>query len=100
MPWVKTPEDRKQDSQRYGPAWRKARTAALARAGHRCELGLPGCTTRATTVDHEAGAGNDPAHRHLRALCQSCHGKVTAQQGGGYRAGVKPDPAPSPRTQW
>lgn len=101
VPWIKTPQSRKQDAQRYGADWRKARAAALRRAGGRCEAKLEGCTGRATEVDHLAGAANDPTHTHLRAICTPCHRKVTAQQGGGWRAkGSGNDPAPTPRTRW
>ena len=105
MTWKKTPDDRRQDAKRYGPKWRKARDAQLARDRKRCQIRLDGCTTIATTVDHIIGAANDPDHKHLRSACENCHGKVTAAQGGGFRR-RKPKPAfaddPRPRTgtQW
>ena len=103
MPWDNSPEKRRQDSQRYGGAWRKARLACLRRANWRCEIRLQGvCTGAATEVDHIHGAENDPNHRFLRAACKPCHAKTTAQQGGGYRNQdrASPDPDPRPRTNW
>jgi len=97
MPW--RPEDRGTGAT-YGTAWRRARKTQLERDSYRCQLQLPGCTHRATTVDHITQAANDPAHRHLRSLCESCHRKVTAQQGGGWRRGTAQDPDPQPRTAW
>jgi 5-methylcytosine-specific restriction endonuclease McrA len=99
--WKKTAADRQRDSQRYGTAWRRARLACLQRAQWRCEVRLDGCTGRATEVDHVNGAAADPNHQHLRAACKSCHGKVTAQQGGGYRAKKAPaDPEPRIDEWW
>jgi 5-methylcytosine-specific restriction endonuclease McrA len=99
--WKKSAADRRRDSQRYGAAWRRARKAALERAGHRCEIRTEACTGRATQVDHVNGAENDPEHRHLRAACAPCHRKVTAQQGGGYRrSSRKADPAPLQNRTW
>lgn len=61
----------------YGsPAWRAVRPVVLQRDGHRCQLQLPGCTGRATHVDHiipwsEGGAWFDPTN--LRAACEHCN---------------------------
>jgi 5-methylcytosine-specific restriction endonuclease McrA len=33
-------------------AWRKARALVLHRDGHTCQIGLTGCTKRATHADH------------------------------------------------
>jgi 5-methylcytosine-specific restriction enzyme A len=99
--WSKTREDRRQDAQRYGAAWRKARRRQLEADGYRCVLGLPGCTVRATTVDHIDGAASDPHHQRLRSLCEACHRKVTAQQGGGFRyPDRRADPEPRQSTLW
>jgi 5-methylcytosine-specific restriction protein A len=99
--WKKTAADRQRDSQRYGAAWRRARKRQLEADGYRCQLRLPGCTVRATTVDHVNGAENDPHHTALRSLCESCHRQVTAQQGGGYRARKAPaDPEPRIDEWW
>jgi hypothetical protein len=61
---------------------------------------MPGCQGAASQVDHVDGIDADPNHTHLRAVCTSCHRKITAQQGGGYRLGRATDPQPAPRTAW
>lgn len=98
--WPKTPEDRRRDSQRYGTAWRKARKAALERAGRRCEQ----CGSRTgISVDHIYGAGADPGHQHLRVLCGSCHRTKSGREGAAARNGSRTgsaDPEPQPRTDW
>jgi|SRR5581483_3638465 len=98
MPW--RPEDRG-DWRLYDHRWRRARKAQLDRQ-KRCEIGLDGCTIKATEVDHINGARNDPQHRHLRSACTSCHRKITAQQGGGFRSksATTADPEPRPSTTW
>jgi 5-methylcytosine-specific restriction endonuclease McrA len=102
MPWRNDPEKRRQDAQRYGAAWRRARDAQLRKANWRCEIRIQGvCIGAASEVDHVDGAENDPQHRNLRAACKPCHDKVTAQQGGGFRSRRVPrDPDPRPRTEW
>ena len=100
MPWDKTPAERRQDSQRYGAKWRRVRDAHLRKVGWRCEIRLEGvCIGAATQVDHIEQAENDPNHRAIRAACEPCHKKVTAQQGGGYRRGPS-DPQPRQGTKW
>ena len=53
--------------------YRNVRAMVLARAGYVCEW--PGCSNRATTVDHvvplSAGGNNDPSN--LRASCAPCN---------------------------
>lgn len=100
MPWHKAPEDRQRDARRYGATWRRARDAHLRKVRWRCEIRGEGCRGAATEVDHIDGADNDPHHRNLRAACSTCHGKVTAQQGGGFRKAPAADPQPRPRTSW
>ena len=56
-------------------AWDKLRMIVLARDAHRCQLGLDGCTSVATEVDHRtprAAGGLDDLH-NLRSLCHHCH---------------------------
>ncbi len=104
MPWDKSPEDRRRDAQRYGPEWRKARQAALARAGGRCEQ----CgSRRALQVDHIIPVSQGGTHGlgNLQVLCSgpgSCHARKTAAEGGGYRSRGKTaaDPPLAPRTSW
>lgn len=98
MTWRKTETDRKRDSRRYGPGWRKARDRAIKAANWRCEIRLQGCTGAASEVDHILGAAADPQHTALRAACLTCHRKITAQQGGGARGPA--DPPHEARTQW
>ena len=101
MPWTKTAESRRQDAQRYGPAWRQARKRQLERDGYRCQRQLNGCLGRASQVNHVIGAEADPGHRHLRSVCEPCHRKVTAQQGGGARGRrANADPKPRQCTLW
>jgi hypothetical protein len=103
VPWANSPEDRAHTARTYGAKWRKARNAAMRRANWRCEIRLEGCQGAASSVDHIDQAASDPEHRNLRAACASCHAKVTAQQGGGYRIPANrsgADPQPTPRTAW
>lgn len=74
-------------------AWRRTRIQVLARDGYRCQLQLPGCTSKATEVHHTAPrevAGDDPAH--LLAACSGCN-----KRAGDPR---RTDPKPRPRTRW
>jgi 5-methylcytosine-specific restriction endonuclease McrA len=103
VPWANTPADRAHTARTYGAKWRKARLACLRAANWRCQIRLEGCQGAASQVDHIDQAASDPGHRNLRAACKSCHGKVTAQQGGGYRIPANratADPQPTPRTAW
>lgn len=96
MPWT-----RADDNPAYhAAAWKRARTKTLRDAHGKCEAHLAGCQGAASQVDHVDGIDADPGHTHLRAVCTSCHKKITAQQGGGARAGRARDPEPSPRTAW
>lgn len=55
--------------------WRKRRQIILQRDGFRCQLRLPGCTGKATTVDHikpKADGGGDEA-TNLVAACARCN---------------------------
>ena len=73
--------------------WRRRRALVLARDGHRCQLKLKGCTTKATHAHHTGGrevTGDDMAH--LVAACQHCNLAT-----GDPRSH---DPQPQPRTRW
>jgi 5-methylcytosine-specific restriction endonuclease McrA len=103
MPWRNDAESRSRSSRVYGAKWRKARLACLRAANWRCQIRLEGCQGAASQVDHIDQAASDPEHKNLRAACASCHRKVTAQQGGGYRIPANrsgADPQPTPRTAW
>jgi hypothetical protein len=94
MPWKDAPKN-----PAYGTAaWRRASAECLRRAQGRCEARLEDCQGAASQADHIYGLAADPEHRHLRAVCKSCHGKITAQQGGGYRKAKDPDHIP--RMTW
>lgn len=94
MPW-----DTARQDPAYGKAeWKRARLACLKAARWRCQLRLDGCQGAASEADHADGLANDPQHRNLRAVCTSCHRKVTAQQGNSARRGRgSGDPAPTSR---
>ena len=102
MPWNNNdPAKRSRDSRVYNADYRRKRLACLRAAKWRCEIRLEGCQGAASQADHQDGADQDLQHRHLRAACTSCHRKVTAQQGGGYRTrAAAADPQPRPRTAW
>ena len=55
--------------------WKRTRALVLARDKHECQLQWPGCTGRATHVDHitprRFGGSNDVAN--LRAACGVCN---------------------------
>jgi len=60
----------------YSGRWRTVRARILERDGHTCQIGLLGCTTTATCVDHITpvswgGGWWDPSN--LRAACQNCN---------------------------
>ena len=60
----------------YGSAWRKVRPVVLERDGHRCTIGMEGCTGVATCVDHIvplAFGGAPYLLDNLRASCVNCN---------------------------
>lgn len=69
---------------RYGyntPHWQTLRVERIVYAEHLCELGLPGCTGRATHVHLDPSLHGDHARASLddcRACCPSCSGAVDA----------------------
>lgn len=105
MPWDTSPEKRRKDAATYGSAeYRTSRKQAIARANGCCEK----CQSRdRVQVDHIVPVSQGGGHSlsNLRVLCLSCHQRVTAQQGGGYRkpgprGAGHPDPPATPTTQW
>lgn len=102
MTWQKTPADRQREKQSYGAGYRRSRAIAMRRDNWRCQLRYEGCAGSASQCDHiinvASGGTHDPAN--LRAVCQPCHLRHTARQGGGWRAGQPADPDPRPRTGW
>jgi 5-methylcytosine-specific restriction protein A len=75
-------------------SWRRVRSAVLTRDGQQCKLQLPGCTGRATHVDHivpkSKGGTDHPSN--LRASCQHCN----LRRG----TGTKPNLTPTGGTRW
>ena len=110
MPWSKTPQDRRRDSEKYQDAeYRTNRPLAWKRAGGRCELITEGrrCGSRdRCQVDHIVNLAAGGTHHldNLRVLCLNHHRVKTAQEGKGYRGGGGRKPAADPplvtRTQW
>jgi hypothetical protein len=95
MPW----ETARKDPAYGRSAWKRAREACLKRARWQCEIRGPRCQGAASEADHIYGLANDPGHKHLRAVCKTCHGTVTAQQSNAG-TGSRADPPPQPRTAW
>jgi 5-methylcytosine-specific restriction endonuclease McrA len=99
MPWSNDREARQRSNATYGAEWKRARKAALERAGHRCQR----CgSRRELQVDHIHGAAADPQHRSLQVLCGSCHRSKSGREGAAARNGStrSSDPPAQPRTQW
>jgi len=61
-----------------GRSWQRTRTAALARAGHRCQC--CGERKRTLVVHHQDECGMHGAAAHdlsnLTVLCRACHGRA------------------------
>lgn len=75
--------------------WRAKRRRVLERDGYRCKLRLDGCTTKATTVHHQANWRGDPGdvpEHLLMAACTKCNGKVGDP--------TRHDPKPRSGTAW
>lgn len=56
--------------------WPSRRARVLSRDKYRCRLGLTGCKTIATEVDHVA-RGDNHDESNLQAACSACHRKKT-----------------------
>lgn len=109
MPWRKTAEDRRRDTEVYGsPEYQRNRAAALRRAARRCELleGGKRCGSwDRVQVDHVIPVSQGGTHSldNLRVLCKPHHDAKTAQEGGGYRRRDRApvaDPPLQARTTW
>jgi 5-methylcytosine-specific restriction endonuclease McrA len=63
------------DPKRFGEGWSRKSKLVLERDGYQCQIGLPGCTGRATTADHiiavAKGGSNDVSN--LQAACRHCN---------------------------
>ena len=65
----------------YQGRWPTIRKQILRRDGYHCQIGLPGCTENATTVDHitpVAWGGEWYEPSNLRASCASCNTNLAA----------------------
>ena len=63
----------------YGGKWPTVRKRILQRDNHTCQIGLPGCTITANTVDHitpVALGGSWYEPDNLRAACAHCNGEL------------------------
>jgi 5-methylcytosine-specific restriction protein A len=69
----------------YGPRWRRARAAYLARHPLCGSCSAEGRLQPATVVDHVVPHRGDPGlfwdKRNWAALCKSCHDAKTAREG-------------------
>jgi 5-methylcytosine-specific restriction protein A len=67
----------------YDSAWRKTREAFLAVNPWCC---VPGCTERASHVDHKRTrrSGGSDDWSNLQGLCWSHHSQKTARHDGGF----------------
>jgi len=66
----------KRTNKAYNSTWRKVRRIVLERDGHRCLVGMEGCSGVATQVDHViplAFGGQPYELTNLRASCASCN---------------------------
>ncbi len=52
--------------------WSSLRTTVLKRDNYICKLQLPGCSVKATEVDHRL-EGDDHSLSNLQAVCSDCH---------------------------
>jgi 5-methylcytosine-specific restriction enzyme A len=64
--------------QRLPKDWPRLRTAVLERDPI-CRLRYPGCTDRATEVDHRH-RGDDHSLANLQGVCSSCHKRKTTSE--------------------
>lgn len=62
--------------------WKSRRAAAIEKAGGKCQM--PGCTARATEVDHK-GDPQDHSPANLRALCSKHHAAKTSAEANAKR---------------
>lgn len=65
----------------YRGNWKTVRARILKRDNYECQIGLPGCTLQAGTVDHivPLAWGGDPRDEsNLRAACVHCNAQLAA----------------------
>ena len=79
--------------------WPQRRVTVLRRDGYRCQMGYPGCSIKATDVDHIV-PGDDHSLPNLRAACSNCHAKKSSREGNTAQARIRalrrrpPEPHP------
>jgi len=64
----------------YRGNWKTVRGRILKRDNYECQIGLPGCTITAQTVDHitPIAWGGDPRDPYnLRAACTHCNAQLS-----------------------
>lgn len=66
--------------------WPFIRAGVLKDAGYRCQIRLPGCTGRATEVDHIRFRDESSP---LQAACSYCHGQKSSKEGVAQRAKLR-----------
>ncbi|MGC4940954.1 HNH endonuclease [Kribbella sp. DT2] len=72
--------------------WREVvRPVVLERDGFRCQINGPGCTGRATHVDHKLGKGVSEDLTDMQAACEHCNTSKGRPTG---------DPEPITATKW
>jgi HNH endonuclease len=108
LPWDSSREKRERDRQVYNAEYRRNAATCKRQASGYCS----GCQHKhhRLEADHiiPVAQGGTHAESNLQAMCKgpgtcNCHGRKTAQEGGGGRnhAGQQPaDPAPRPVTRW
>ena len=64
--------------------WQSRRRQVLSRDDWICQIGLSGCLTEASDVDHIV-AGDDHRLENLRAACSYCHAKKSSAEGHARR---------------
>lgn len=87
----------------YDHSWATIRLSILQRDDHLCRLGLRGCTSIATHVDHivplaEGGARLDPSN--LRASCESCNLRRSAGRTQALVDALQAAGESTPSRQW
>lgn len=84
-------------------AWRKLRKQVLERDRYRCQLREPGCTGKATVVDHiiNVGAGGAPLDpKNLQSACAPCNARKAGREATAARNAWKRTPERHPGLKW
>jgi 5-methylcytosine-specific restriction protein A len=103
MAWEKDRTRSKTSAVVTTAAWRRVRAQVLKRDRNRCQLQEPGCTGKATQVDHivSVGAGGAPLDlRNLVAACPTCNGRKAGREATKARNAWKRQPERHPGYKW